>query len=223
MKTMKTMKTIQALAIVVLFIGFTTSCDSDDDVTQAAVESKTVSNLHAPQTGGAGPGQGTIGGDFTKFDFVTGEITTSETEWDIAFRGLRIAVNGGVTTGTADEPVRNGNAAATIFTGTLGGLTTAEGLVFDQDGDTGYAIPGVNQQGWYDYNFMTNIVLPIPGRVLVFRTRDGRYAKVEILSYYRDNPTEEEINLFSNVEKISEARFYSFNFVYNPNEGDTTF
>lgn len=222
---MKTMKTIQLLAIAFLLIGFT-SCDSDDDVTApaaSALESKTISNLHAPQTGGAGPGQGDIGGEFIKFDFATGEITTSETEWDIAFRGLRIAVNGGVATGTADEPLRNGNAGAAIFTGTLNGLTTVEGLVFNQDSDTEYAIPGVNQQGWYDYNFMTNTVLPIPGRVLVIRTRDGRFAKVEILNYYKDSPSESEIAQLTDAEKVTEARYYTFNYVYNPNEGATTF
>ena len=49
-----------------------------------------------------------------KFDFVTGEKSTSETEWDIAFRGTTICINGGTSTGTADEPVRNGNAGAVV-------------------------------------------------------------------------------------------------------------
>lgn len=49
---------------------------------------------------------------------------------------------------------------------------------------------------------MTNLVTPIPRKVLVFRTRDGRYAKVEILSYYQNAPSNpdgfvEEIDTFS--------------------------
>jgi hypothetical protein len=212
MKTMKTMKTIQALAIAVLCIGFTTSCDSDDDVTAppaAALESKTISNLAAPQTGGQG--QGAVGGPFTKFDFTTGLETTSETDWDIAFRGTTIAINGGVTTGTAGEPVRNGNAGSAILIGTFASVTQADGLTFDQDSSTSFAIPTGSDNGWFNYNFMTNIVSPIPGIVIVIRTRDGRYAKVEILSYYENQDT------------TASGRFYTFNYVYNPNEGDTTF
>ena len=63
---------------------------------------------------------------------------------------------------------------------------------------------------------MTNIVSPIPGKVLVFRTRDGKYAKVEVLSYYENAP--------ANPDPQSDAsRYYTFNYVYNPNEGETSF
>ena len=60
---------------------------------------------------------------------------------------------------------------------------------------------------------MSNIVSPIPGKVLVFRTRNGNYAKVQIISYYKDAP--------SNPDASSdESRYYTFNYVYNPNEGE---
>jgi hypothetical protein len=205
---MKTIKTFKALAIAVLFIGFT-SCDSDDDAALAAVESKTVSNLAAPQSGGQG--QGPVGGPFTKFDFATGLETSSETDWDIAFRGTTIAVNGGAITGTADEPERNGDAGSAIVVGTFASVTTADGLTFDQDSSTSFAIPTGSDNGWYNYNFRTNIISPIPGKVIVIRTRDGRYAKVEILSYYENQDT------------TASGRFYTFNYVYNPNDGETTF
>jgi hypothetical protein len=58
---------------------------------------------------------------------------------------------------------------------------------------------------------MTNIISPIPGKVLVIRTRDGRYAKVEILSYYENQDT------------AASGRFYTFNYAYNPNDGATSF
>lgn len=203
---MKTVNTLKTIAIAILFLGFG-SCSSDDDVSQAAIESNTVSNLPAPQTGGQGQ---EIGGDFTKFDFATGLETTSDTEWDIAFRGTTIAINGGVSTGTADEPTRNGDAAAAIATGTFASVVTAEGLVFTQDTSAGYAIPAGSDNGWYNYNFMTNVISAIPGKVLVIRTRDGRYAKVEILSYYENQDT------------TASSRFYTFNYVYNPNLGDTS-
>ncbi|WP_282086075.1 HmuY family protein [Aquimarina algiphila] len=171
------------------------------------VENK-VENLPAPQTGGQGTGQA-IGGVFTKFDFETGAVTTSETDWDIAFRGTTIAVNGGEVTGTADEPARNGNAGAAIVTGTFTSATSAEGLTFNQDASTTFAIPTGSDNGWYNYNFMTNIISPIPGKVLVFRTRNGNYAKIEILSYYLNEDTSQS------------GRNYTFNYVYNPNDGET--
>lgn len=55
-------------------------------------------------------------------------------------------------------------------------------------------------------------ITPIPGKILVFRTRNGNLAKVEILSYYRDNP--------SQLDMESESRYYTFNYLYNPNDGE---
>jgi len=211
---MKTVNTFKTIAIALLF-GFT-SCSSDDDNTPQPdpIQTQSVSNIPAPQTGGQG--QGPIGGEFTKFSFETGLVTTSTTDWDIAFRGTTIAVNGGVATGTTDEPVRNGNAGAAIVTGTFASVTTAEGLIYNEDGDTGFAIPTGSDNGWYNYNFITNVVAPLPGKIVVFRTRDGRYAKVEFLSYYENAPT--------NPDGFTDAaRFYTFNYVYNPNEGETSF
>lgn len=208
---MTTMNTIKSIAIAALFIGFT-SCSSDDDNTPQPdpVQSEQVVNLAAPQTGGQGQ---PVGGEFAKFDFETGDMTTSDTDWDIAFRGTTIALNGGTVTGTADEPARNGNGGATIASGTFASVTTAEGLTFDQDGDAAFAIPTGSDNGWYNYNFQTNVISPIPGKILVFRTRDGKYAKVEILSYYLDQDSSNPAG----------GRHYTFNYVYNPNEGETSF
>lgn len=174
----------------------------------------TMENLFAPQIGGQG--QGDIGGEFTKFSFASGEVTTSDTEWDIAFRGTTIAVNGGDVTGTNDEPERNGNGAAAIVDGIFSEVNSADGLSFAQDAAAAFAIPTGSDNGWYNYNFMTNVISPIPGKVLVFRTFDGRYAKVEVLSYYENAPT--------NPDGFADAaRYYTFNYVYNPNEEQTDF
>lgn len=206
-------KTNQLLILLSLCFGIF-SCSSDDEsIIQAEIETVTIENLHAPQTGGQGE---PIGGEFTKFDFETGMVTDSETEWDIAFRGTTIAVNGGSVTGTTDEPPRNGDAAAGIYNGTFASLTSAEDIVFAQDNSEGFAIPTGSDNGWYNYNFMTNLVTKIPGVILVFKTRDNRYAKVEIISYYKDAP--ENPDGFSD-----ESRYYTFDYVYNPNEGDMSF
>lgn len=211
---MNTKNTFKTIVLAAIYIAFT-SCSSDDDNTSTPdpIQVELISNLHAPQTGGQGQ---PVGGEFTKFDFETGMQTTSDTDWDIAFRGTTIAVNGGTVTGTNDEPERTGDAGATIVTGTFASVTSADGLTFAQDADASFAIPTGSDNGWYNYNFVTNIVSPIPGKVLVFRTTEGNYAKVEILSYYEDAPANPDPN-------VDAGRYYTFNYLYNPNEGDTSF
>ena len=58
-----------------------------------------VSNLHAPQDTDYTQNPPVASGPFVKFDFSTGAITTSETDWDIAFRGTSILVNGAAVAG----------------------------------------------------------------------------------------------------------------------------
>lgn len=200
---------ILSLCLMTFAIG---SCSDDDNgPILIAVESQTATNIPAPQTGGQGQ---PVGGPFTKFSFATGTVTTSNADWDIAFRGTTIAVNGGTGTGTDDEPIRNGNAGAFIASGTFASITDGSGLTFVQDVDGAFAIPTGSDNGWYNYNPQVNQISPIPGKVLVIRTNDRKYAKVEILSYYKDVPAQPDAE--------SEGRFYTFNYVYNPNDGQTT-
>ncbi len=205
------MNTFKFLTLVTLFIGFT-SCSNDDDNSTPVleIESETVSNLHAPQTGGQGTGED-ISGEFTKFSFASGTITTSETNWDIAFRGTSIILNGGTSMNTIDEPTRNGEAAGYIVEGAFNEITSINTNLLVQDSEEGYAL-----NGWYTYSGPPNHVIePIPGRVFVVKTYDGKYAKVEILSYYKDAP--------NNPTYENEYRYYTFNYLYQPNEGVTTF
>ncbi len=200
------------LAVAFLAVAFA-SCSNDDDITPAEpLLTETVSNLYAPQTGGQGE---PVGGEFTKFDFETGAETTSDTDWDIAFRGTTIAVNGGVATGTTDEPTRNGDVSAAIVTGTFTSVTSAADLTFSQDSETSFAIPTGSDNGWYNYNSESFTVTAIPGKVFVFKTTEGNYAKVEFISYYQDAPAV--------PDPFADATpYYTFNYVYNQNEGDTS-
>ncbi|MBG6131802.1 hypothetical protein IWQ47_003456 [Aquimarina sp. EL_43] len=199
----------------ILFLVLSTvliSCSSDDDApTPVPVKSEKISNLEAIQTGGQGTGN-PIGGAFTKFDFETGKITTSDTDWDVAFRGTTIAINGGTVTGVAEEPARNGTVGAAVVTGTFAGVTSAKDVTFSQDADAAFAIPTGSDKGWYNYaGPPSHLISPIPGKILVFKTRNGNYAKVEILSYYQDEDTSKK------------SQYYTFNYVYNPNKGETSF
>lgn len=197
MKTFFLKTSILALVILV------TSCSKDDDTPQAvSLETKTVTNLYAPQTGGQGQ---PVGGAFTKFSFSENAIVTND-NWDIAYRGTTIIVNGGTPIGITDEPTRTGIGAISIVSGTFDAITAfPASATFAQDGNATYAIPTGSGNGWYSYNQATNIISPIAGKVFVVKTHDGKYAKFEILSYYKDAP--------ATPNASSLGRYYTFKFV----------
>ena len=202
------MKTIKLFILSLVLITFH-NCDDDDPVLLDTV-STTVEDLHAPQEGGQGQ---PISGLFAKFDFESGLLTESDSEWDVAFRGTSIIVNGGTSLGSADEPERTGDAGVYIFDGTMAEMTAVETSLIIQDSADGYAITSGSGNGWYTYaGAPTYLISPTPGKILVFRTRDGKYAKMEILSYYLGAP--ENPDAFSDP-----SRYYTFNYVYQPNEG----
>ena len=206
------MKTIKFLTIALAMTSFLACSDDSDDL--LPVVSITIEDLHAPQEGGMGQ---PISGPFTKFDFDTGMETDSETDRDIAFRATDIIVNGGSSMGTIDEPTRNGDGGAYIAMGTMADVTEVDVSLFAQDSENGYAIMSGSGNGWYTYTGPpTFLVTPTAGRILVFKTADGKFAKVEILSYYQGAP--DSPDAFTD-----QSRYYTFNYVYQPNSGETTF
>lgn len=197
------------LSLLALFI-FTASCSSDDKDEVVPVVTTKVSNLHAPQTGGQGQ---PVGGEFTKFSFSQNKVVT-DNSWDIAFRGTTIIVNGGSKIGITDEPERTGGASVSIIAGTFASVTAfPAALSFKQDASTVYAIPTGSGNGWYNYNATTHIISPIAGKVFVVKTHDGKYAKFEILSYYKDAP--------ATPSETSVTPYYTFNFAYQANSTTT--
>ena len=194
-------------SLIISMVFFSCSKDDSEDLCPEG-EFQTVINLHAPVTGGQGEPSS---GDFTKFNFSSGQITESETQWDIGLRGTTIIVNGGESTGIVDEPTRNGNAAAYIENNTFWCVQNVNLNLFNQDSVSSLSIPTGSENGWYSYTGSPNhLILPIPGRILIFRTHDSQYVKVEILSYYFDIP----INPDSTLDQ---SRYYSFNYSYLPN------
>lgn len=206
------MKTIKLLVLSIMLISFF-NCE-DDGPNLQDIQSVSIEDLYAPQEGGQGQ---PISGTFARFDFETGLQTESETEWDVAFRGTSIIVNGGTSLGTTDEPERTGDAGVYIFDGTMAEMVAVETSLIIQDSSSGYAIQSGSGNGWYTYaGPPTYLINPTPGKILVFRTRDGKYAKMEILSYYLGAP--ENPDAFSDP-----SRYFTFNYVYQPNEGVTNF
>ena len=196
------------LYALLVFVGVgLVGCDSDPASDDGFPDPETVlvEDLAAdPFVGVDDIGRPVGTGAFTFYSLrENSEVPSSDsasTAWDVAFRGTTILVNGG-----ASGP---GAGAAQVMEGVFEEMTEAPAGGWQQDSDTGLAIPASSGQGWYNYNPDAMVVTPIPGRVLLIRTADGRYAKIRILSYYKGSP---ETPTFE-----SEARYYTFEYVFQP-------
>jgi len=89
---------------------------------------------------------------------------------------------------------------------------------FAQDGPDGLAIPTGSDNGWYNYDPSQLTIRPIPGKVIVLRTADNKFAKVEILSYYKDAP-----EVITEQIALNDLRYYTFNYVYQDDAGASGF
>lgn len=177
-----------ALALAVTFLA---SCSKDDNPAPApTIVSTTVVNLAADTANK---------GSFTLFSLADNKVIpnadSATTKWDIGFRATTIIINGG--TGGP------GNAEAQVATGIYNDLATAP--------ESGYATDAATKAitGWYSYNMETHIISPVTGKFIVLKTAAGKYAKLEITSYYKDAP----------VPPVATApsRYYHFRYVYQAN------
>lgn len=178
----------------------------------------TVKNLDADTIIGIS----TIGQPFGsgKFAFFSIENKTrvantdsASAKWDIAFRGTTILTNAGIS-GSA-------NGGAFVWNGVFDDLKVIPAdSTFKTDAATGYAIPTGSNKGWYNYNGINQLITPLPGKVLVIKTASGKYAKVEILNYYRGGITPS--STASDSLKIAEQRYFTLRYVYQSN-GTKTF
>lgn len=181
----KTLASI-CLASALLFI----SCkeNTTDNNNNTNLNSVKVTNFSAD----------TSGQTFKLFSFKNNSVVpvsdSATTKWDIGFRSTSIIVN--------SAPYGPGQAGIQLLAGTdFATLMTAP--------DAGYNtgnLPASTK--WYNYNPDTHIISPVPGVVLVLKTADGKYVKMRIISYYKDNPATPDEN--------SILRFYTFEFVYQP-------
>ncbi|MDO3694892.1 HmuY family protein [Wenyingzhuangia sp. chi5] len=208
------MNTIKFLTFAILFAFTTISCndDNDDNIATSELKVKTVSNLHALQESDYTTNPPTISGDYIKFSFSTGTTTTGE-DWDIAFRGTTILVNSGTAT-AADQPARTGNAQLYIANETtFANVTEVDTSLFKSDDATnGLAIAVAPNNGWYSYSGEPyHRITSTSGKIIVIKTNDGHYAKMEIESYYKDKDASNSANPDNS---ISGAQYYTFKYVY---------
>jgi HmuY protein len=114
------------------------------------------------------------------FSFRQGSVldNAGAREWDLAFRRYQVIVNGG--------PRFAGHAGALD----LGRVAFAEVTSAPEagyqatEGDAEPRHPAL--AGWYSYSYFSHVLTPKP-RVWAVRSADGRYAKLEFVSYYCPN------------------------------------
>jgi len=118
----------------------------------------------------------TSGEQWRHFSFRVGAVVDDAAPgWDLAFRRYQIIANGGTGflghAGIRDlGPVRF-DAVETV---------PADGYQANE-GSPDPRNPAI--AGWYRYGFFSHVLTPKPN-VWAVRTTDGRYAKLEMLSYY---------------------------------------
>jgi hypothetical protein len=204
------MKT-QLIALTALTGILFASCDKDDVPAPVTVQTKSVNNLQADTIIGiSSTGQPYGSGKYTLYSLETNAVianTDSATaKWDVGFRGTTIIINGGNS--------GPGAGGAFVYTGTFLDLKTipADSTFRVDNAPTSYAIRTGSGNGWYTYNGATQLIAPIPGRILVIRTATGKYAKIEIQNYYKGGVTP-DATASDNV-KLTTQRYYTFRYTY---------
>ena len=189
------------------------SCDKEKTETPVVLQAQTVNDLAAdPIIGLSAQGQPYGSGKFTLYSLenkvIVSNSDSATNKWDLGFRGTTIITNGG-TGGPA-------NGGAFVYTGIFNDLSQvpADSTFKTDNAPTLYAITIGSDKGWYHYDGATQLVTPIPGRVLVIRTATGKYAKVEIQNYYKGGLTPDASA--SDNEKLTKQRYYTFRYIYQP-------
>ena len=194
------------------------ACRKEEETVVVPVSAITVNDLPADTVTGLVNGRPQYAGSITYYSLVDNKIVTkadsATTKWDVAFSSTKILVNSG-TSGP-------GIGGAFVFKGLFDALKTIpadSNFATDNSKASQYAIPQTGQT-WFIYDEFNRLITPEAGRVLVIRTATGKYAKIEILNYYKGGIT--PATTASDLEKSSKQRYYTFRYAYQPN-GSKTF
>ena len=211
---------LKPFSLVLILSSILFACTKDKTPIVLPVTAITVSNLPADTVLGVNAitGMPFSAGKYTFYSLERNAIVpntdSASTQWDLAFAGSKILTNGG-TSG-------KGLGGAFIYTGLFNDVKTiSNDSVFKTDNAPGsFAVTFGSGKGWYVYDQLTSLITPLAGRVLVIRTASGKYAKVEIINYYKGGVTLP--TTASDSDKLSKQRYYTFRYAYQPN-GSKTF
>ena len=203
---------------LIISISFLLESCVNNDPSSVPLSTITYSNLNADvgtSRDSLGKAFGTTG-HFKFFSFRSGQPVANAdsltTKWDVGFRGTTIIVNGG--------PQRKGLGGAIVLNSPFDNLQSAPEDGYDVDSlvtinttsKLTYAIPDAVNSGWYTFNASTLLYSAIPNKVIVVRTADKKYAKMEIINFYKNSPTSPKI-------QTDFDRYYTFKYVYQTNGG----
>ncbi|MFC6190648.1 HmuY family protein [Dyadobacter subterraneus] len=124
------------------------------------------------------------------------------TKWDLAFSGTTILTNGG-TSGS-------GQGGAIVVEKPFDTITEAPKDGYKVDGGSGNAIASGSGNSWYKYDMSVHAILPIVGRTIIVKTAEGKFAKIEFISYYKGAP--EDV-------PTEESKYYTFRYVLADENG----
>ena len=189
------------------------ACKKDDDATPvtAAGQANTVSVLSAAGTTSS-TGQPVAAKHYTFFSLADNKqvayTDSNSTKWDVAFRGTTILLNGGTSgPGQGGAQVLSDKLFAEVIAAPTSGYAV--------DAASGYAIPAGSGKGWYSYDATTHLITPTAGKVLALRTATGKYAKMEIQSYYKNAKGEPIMGTPTGTD-VNNYGYYTFRYVYQP-------
>ena len=208
----------KAIALFLGFAAFIIACDDNNPIPPVGLQAVTVQNLIADTIIGITPGVPPAGGipygagKFTFYSLETNSIIPStdsaSNRWDLGFRGTTIITNSG-----SSGP---GQGGAFFWTGLFADLKSIPAdSTFRVDAAPNFAIPVGSGRAWYTYSQAEQLVRPIPGKILVIRTSSGKFAKVEILNYYKGGVTPAVTEPDSVKYKLQ--RHYTFRYTFQPN------
>jgi hypothetical protein len=211
---------VSKIAMVLCVSVAMVACSKDDTAVVVPVSAITVKDLAADTVTGIGvDGRPQSAGTITYYSLVDNKVIAAAdaatTKWDVAFTATKVLVNSG-TSGP-------GLGGAFVFKGLFDDLKTIptdSTFATDNSNASSFAIPWGSGKGWYTYDGLTTLVNPIAGRVLVIRTAAGKFAKIEIINYYKGGVTLP--STAADMDKLTKQRYYTFRYAYQPN-GTTTF
>ncbi len=142
---------------------------------------------------------------YTFFSFrdttVVANADSASAKWDFGLRLTTFLVNS-----YASGP---GNAGVILQDGIYDNVTAAPASGYAYD--TTSSQRAIKEGSWYDYNPTTHSFVPKAGKVFIFRTADGHYAKMELLNVGYEPFT----------GPVPQRLIYTFRFTYQPNNKNT--
>ncbi|TZF85955.1 hypothetical protein FW774_02520 (plasmid) [Pedobacter sp. BS3] len=192
------MNKFRTLALVLIgSVTLLAACSKDKDDAQPEESTLTVNQVN-DLDGSAGDVYYSLS---TNSQVTGNDIQTNK--WDLKFSGTTIYVNSG-TSGP-------GTTQAQVVNSTFADLTVAPTSGYKSDSATEKAITG-----WYNYTNTTepqHAILMVPGKIIVVKTSTGKYAKLEMQSYYLGNP-DTTTSAFADLATRPKSKVYTFRFVY---------